>query len=134
MVGGKLRPYGSPNVGHELFRCAEHAFPCHSHLLGKGPYLGYTRISQRFLFGIAACCTFSVRNLLPLKIRLELRLRRVGQVDPRAEAACLCSRLALHGATIQDWCQRSDRMRASNGSDRKTHRSWQSPQDSCRKL
>jgi hypothetical protein len=32
------------------------------------------------------------------------------------------ARLALHGATIQDWCQRSDRMRASNGSDPRSAR------------
>jgi hypothetical protein len=73
MAGGKLRPYGSPNVGQKLFRCAEHTSPCHSHLLGKGRYLSYSRIPLRFLFEIAACCTFSVRNLPPLGIGLELR-------------------------------------------------------------
>jgi hypothetical protein len=42
-------------------------------LARQGPYQSYARIPLRFLFGIAACCTFSVRNLPPLGIRLELR-------------------------------------------------------------
>lgn len=56
MAGGNLRPYGSPNVDQELSGCAEHAFPCHSHLLGKGRYLAilaYRRVSCLKLLPVA---------------------------------------------------------------------------------